>query len=324
MPKVGLSGALSKRIEASQNEHDPIDRAYDEMFGLNHKGDGEKIVELDLTHVKPHPQDPFKPYSEEKLKELADSIAKVGLLDPINVRPDKNGGYEILTGKNRSNAARLNGDKKIKAIVRDVDDDTAVMIITDSNLKHREKLLPSEKAFAYKLQLDAVKKQGKRSDLEENETSTQIAWKSESACLVAEHNEVSRDEIRRYIRLTYLIPELLELVDNDEIPLMAGVYISQIDEQAQKEVYQYFFVLNNEGKLDLKTSAAIKEAFKDRKMSITVDTLAKLLNKEKSKIKPKPFSINRSKFKDFADKLPNDNDLEKLFLEFLHEKFGDK
>ena len=323
MPKGGLSGALSKRIEASQNEHDPIDRAYDEMFGLNHKGDGEKIVELDLTHVKPHPQDPFKPYPEEKLKELADSIAKVGLLDPINVRPDKNGGYEILTGKNRSNAARLNGDKKIKAIVRDVDDDTAVMIITDSNLKHREKLLPSEKAFAYKLQLEAVKNQGKRTDLAESSTSVQIEQKL-SRSIVAGINDVKDSEIQRYIRLTYLIPELLELVDNDEIPLMAGVYISQIDEQAQKEVYQYFFVLNNEGKLDLKTSAAIKEAFKDRKMSITVDTLAKLLNKEKSKIKSKPFSINRSKFKDFADKLPNDNDLEKLFLEFLHEKFGDK
>ena len=323
MPKVGLSGALSKRIEASQNEHDPIDRAYDEMFGLNHKGDGEKIVELDLTHVKPHPQDPFKPYSEEKLKELADSIAKVGLLDPINVRPDKNGGYEILTGKNRSNAVKINGDKKIRAIVRDVDDDTAIIIITDSNLKHREKLLPSEKGFAYRLQLDAVKKQGKRTDLEENGTSAQIAQKL-SRDIVAENNDVSKDEIQRYIRLTYLIPELLELVDNDEIPLMAGVYISQIDEQAQKEVYQYFFVLNYEGKLDLKTSAAIKEAFKDRKMSITVDTLAKLLNKENSKKKSKPFAINRSKFKDFADKLPNDNDLEKLFLEFLHEKFGDK
>jgi len=323
MPKGGLSGALSKRIEASQNEHDPIDRAYDEMFGLNHKGDGEKIVELDLTLVKPHPQDPFKPYPEEKLKELADSIAKVGLLGPINVRPDKNGGYEILTGKNRSNAARLNGDKKIKAIVRDVDDDTAVMIITDSNLKHREKLLPSEKAFAYKLQLEAVKNQGKRTDLAESSTSVQIEQKL-SRSIVAGINDVKDSEIQRYIRLTYLIPELLELVDNDEIPLMAGVYISQIDEQAQKEVYQYFFVLNYEGKLDLKTSAAIKEAFKDRKMSITVDTLAKLLNKEKSKIKPKPFSINRSKFKDFADKLPNDNDLEKLFLEFLHEKFGDK
>lgn len=322
MPKGGLSDALSKRMGTAQDENDPIGVAYNEMFGLKHDNGGEKIVELDLVLVKPHPQDPFKPYTEEKLKELAESIAKVGLLDPINVRPDKNGGYEILAGKNRSNAVRLNGDKKIKAIVRDVDDDTAILIITENNLKHRERLFPSEKAFAYKLQLEAVKNQGKRSDLAENGTSTQIAWKSESAALIAEHNEVSKDEIRRFIRLTYLIPELLELVDDDKIPLMAGVDLSLIDEQAQREVYQYFFASDNGNQIDLKTGALIKQIFKDGKTPITADNLNKLLSKQQREQKPKPFSINRNKFKSFADKLPDDKELESLFIEFLKVKFG--
>jgi ParB family chromosome partitioning protein len=234
-----LSGALSKRITASQDGPDTVDKAYDEMFGLKNGDDKDKIVELDLALVKPHPRDPFKPYSEDKLKELADSIAKIGLLDPINVRPCGDGTYEILAGKNRSNAARMNGDKKIKAIARDIDDDTAIMIITDSNLKHREKLLPSEKAFAYKLQLEAIKKQGNRSDLKENKTSVEIQQKI-SRQIIADVYNVKDNEIQRYIRLTSLIPELLDLVDSEEIPLMAGVDLSHIDVQSQTTVYHYF------------------------------------------------------------------------------------
>jgi ParB family chromosome partitioning protein len=325
MPKPsGLSGALSKRIHASQDGAAAVDKAYDEMFGLKIGGgnhDHDKIVELDLSLVKPHPQDPFKPYAEDKLKELADSIAKIGLLDPINVRPCGDGTYEILAGKNRSNAARMNGDKKIKAIVRDIDDDIAIMIITDSNLKHREKLLPSEKAFAYKLQLDAIKKQGKRLDLEENSTSVEIQQKL-GRNIVAEINNIKDNEVQRYIRLTSLIPELLDLVDSEEIPLMAGVDLSHIDVQSQTTVYHYFFILHTEIQLDIKISTLIKAAFKEGKSSITTAKLSILLKQQQKKKKSKPFAINRNKFKDFADKLPDDQELESLFIEFLKARFG--
>ncbi len=321
MGKGNFTDALSKRMNAAQDGYDPISDAYDNMFGLSKVAEGGKrIVKLDISLIKPHPHDPFKPYTEDKLRELAESIARVGLLDPINVRPDENGGYEILTGKNRTNAVRLNGGEEIDAIITDADDDTAIMIITDSNLRHREKLLPSEKAFAYKLQLEAVKRQGKRSDLAGNGTSTQIAWKLESANIIAEHNEVSRDEVRRHIRLTSLIPELLEAVDSEDIPFMAGVDISFLDEPAQKEVYNYFCA-QEEAKLDLKTSALIKKIFNEGKMTITAEVLSKILNKPQNK-RIKPFSINRNRFKEFADKLPDDKELERLFLEFLQEKFA--
>lgn len=143
MGKDNLSNTLSKRIGEQKHEPHSIDRDYDEMYGLNYSNANENIVELDIALLKSHPKDPFKPYAEDKLKELSDSIAKLCLLDSVHVRPDGNGQYEILAGKNRTNATKLHGDKKIKAIVRDVDEETAIMIITDSNLKHREKLLPS-------------------------------------------------------------------------------------------------------------------------------------------------------------------------------------
>ncbi len=155
MPKNTMTEALSKRLAA---QTDSIETSYDEMFGI--QNDTEKIVSLDIRLLVPHPDDPFKHYSEAKLRELAESISKVGLLEPVIVRPAEGGQYEILSGKNRTNAARKNGEKKIRAIVKDADDIEAVMIITEANLKHREMLQPSEKGWAYRLQVEAIKKQG--------------------------------------------------------------------------------------------------------------------------------------------------------------------
>jgi ParB family chromosome partitioning protein len=304
---------------ASNPQGDSIDRDYNAMFGLGRDCDAEKVVELDLDIIKPHPLDPFKPYSEERLKELADSIASVGLLDPINVRPCDDGSYEILTGKNRANAVRLNGGRNIKAIIRDVDDDTAVIMVTDSNLKHREKLLPSEKAWAYKMQLDAIKKQGKRDVSADNRTSAPLAQKLSRDIVVA-NNGVGKDEAQRYIRLTNLVPEFLALLDEDKIPLRAGVNLSYINKQAQNEVYRYFFILNSEKRIDLKISELIKRTNNEGK-PITVDTLDRLLQKRRASAKPKSFSISRNKFKVFADRIPDDKELEKLFMEFLEERF---
>ncbi|MCL2699891.1 MAG: ParB/RepB/Spo0J family partition protein, partial [Defluviitaleaceae bacterium] len=119
----------------------------------------KKLMKIELGRLAPHPADPFKPYAEDKLRELAESIDKYGLFEPIVVRSAA-GVYEILAGKNRANAARSLGWAEIDAFLMDVDDDAALMIITDSNLKHRNKLLPSERGFAYKMQLDAIKRQG--------------------------------------------------------------------------------------------------------------------------------------------------------------------
>ena len=200
MGKNGLTAALANRIGTTES----LDAAYDAMFGLAQGNETDKIVELDLDSLCPHPKDPFKPYSDEKLEELAESIHDFGLIEPIVVRsvvrPDDDIAdgvkYEILSGKNRANAERLSGRKKIKSIIRDVDDDTALLIITDANLKHRETLLPSEKGWAYRLQMEAITKQGERRDLGENSTSVQNEQEL-SRTVVAENNNVKDSEIHR-------------------------------------------------------------------------------------------------------------------------------
>jgi ParB family chromosome partitioning protein len=232
------------------------------------------------------------------------------------------GQYEILAGRRRTGAVKLNGGKEIMAIIRDVDDDEAAMIVTETNLRHREKLYHSEKAFAYKLQLEAIKRQGKRTDLDDGTTSAQIAQKF-SRDIVAEKNEVSKDEIRRYIRLTCLIPQLLDLVDSEAMPFVAGVDLSYLDEPAQKLVHSFFFECDNGVKLDLKMAAALRASFKETG-NLTPEAIKSLCH---GKQKPNPsnaFSISRKKLLPYLDKLPDQDELERLFLEFLQVRFGNR
>lgn len=310
MAKNTVSGALSKRI--AQQQANSIETSYDEMFGLKH--DDEKIVSLDVSLLAPHPDDPFRHYSDAKLRELAESISKVGLLEPVIVRPAEGGKYEILSGKNRTNAVKKNGERTIRAIVKDVDDFKAVMIITEANLKHREKLNPSEKGFAYRLQLEAVSRQGMRSDL----TSVQFEQKL-SRKFVAEINEVKDSEIQRYIRLTYLIPELLEMVDEGEIPIMAAYQVSYLDAESQNVLFRY--LEESETKLTIKLAQKIRENFaKNLQLSAEkIENFKEYHNGKESKTVS--FKISREKLRQISEKIPDDK-IEELFLEFLAERFS--
>ena len=308
MPKNTMTEALSKRLAA---QTDSIETSYDEMFGI--QNDTEKIVSLDIRLLVPHPDDPFKHYSEAKLRELAESISKVGLLEPVIVRPAEGGQYEILSGKNRTNAARKNGEKKIRAIVKDADDIEAVMIITEANLKHREMLQPSEKGWAYRLQVEAIKKQGERNDLDAVQIEQKLSRK-----IVAEINEVKDSEIQRYIRLTYLIPELLELVDEGEIPIMAAYQISYLDEESQNIVFCYLEEADT--KLTIKLAQKIRENF-SKNLSLSAEKIGnfkEFISKEESKTIS--FKISRDKIRRISDGIP-DEKIEELFLEFLAERF---
>ncbi len=303
-----MTEALSKRLAA---QTDSIETSYDEMFGI--QNDTEKIVSLDIRLLVPHPDDPFKHYSEAKLRELAESISKVGLLEPVIVRPAEGGQYEILSGKNRTNAARKNGEKKIRAIVKDADDIEAVMIITEANLKHREMLQPSEKGWAYRLQVEAIKKQGERNDLAPVQIEQKLSRK-----IVAEINEVKDSEIQRYIRLTYLIPELLELVDEGEIPIMAAYQISYLDEESQNIVFCYLEEADT--KLTIKLAQKIRENF-SKNLSLSAEKIGnfkEFISKEESKTIS--FKISRDKIRRISDGIP-DEKIEELFLEFLAERF---
>ena len=311
MAKNTVSGALSKRI--AEQQADSIETSYDEMFGLKH--DDERIVSLDVSLLTPHPDDPFRHYSDAKLRELAESIEKVGLLEPVIVRPAESGKYEILSGKNRTNAVKKNGERTIRAIVKDVDDFKAVMIITDANLKHREILTTSEKGWAYRLQVEAIKKQGERNDLGAVEFQQKLSRR-----IVAEINEVKDNEIQRYIRLTYLIPELLEMVDEGEIPVMAAYQVSYLDTESQNTLLRY--LEETETKLTIKLAQKIRETF-SKNIPLSAEKIEKFIEyNNKRESKTISFKISREKLGRFSDAVPDDETIEKLFLEFLAERFS--
>ena len=191
----------------------------------------EKVVEIPLSELHPFKDHPFKVKDDEAMMEKADSIRQYGVLVPAIVRPDAGGGYELVAGHRRHHASELAGKETLPCIVRNLDDDAATIIMVDSNLQ-RESLLPSERAFAYKMKLEAVKHQGERSDL----TSPQVGQKSSWAVnQVAADAGESKSQIQRYIRLTELIPPLLDMVDEKKIALSPAYELSFLkpEEQAQ-------------------------------------------------------------------------------------------
>lgn len=189
----------------------------------------EKVIHIPLDEISDFPNHPFKVREDKAMIELSESIAKVGVLMPALVRPKENGGYEMIAGHRRKFATQYANIETIPCIVRNLSDDEATIIMVDTNLRQRENLLPSEKAFAYKMKLDAMKRQGLRTDL----TSTPLVEKLSVAELGKEYNE-SRETVRRYIRLTELIPDILEMVDNDLIALRPAVEISFLDKSHQE------------------------------------------------------------------------------------------
>lgn len=190
----------------------------------------EQIQQLPLTELHPFPNHPFKVLEDEAMQRTVESIAQYGVLAPLIARPRPEGGYEILSGHRRQYAAKLAGLETLPVIVRNMDDNAAVLLMVDSNLQ-REHILPSERAFAYKMKLEAIKNQGDRSDL----TSPQVAAKFRSDDAVAKDQGISGDTVRRYIRLTHLIPELLELVDQKQISFNPAVELSYLTEPEQRD-----------------------------------------------------------------------------------------
>ena len=174
----------------------------------------EKVVEIPLSELHSFKNHPFKVKDDEAMMETAESIRQYGVLVPAIARPDPNGGYELVAGHRRHHASEIAGKETMPVIVRDLDDDAATIIMVDSNLQ-REELLPSERAFAYKMKLEAMKHQGERSDL----TSSHVGTKLRADEVLAQQANTSRNQVQRYIRLTELIPPLLDMVDEKKIAL---------------------------------------------------------------------------------------------------------
>ena len=191
----------------------------------------EQVQQISIDALHPFTNHPFKVLDDEAMTRTVESIAQYGVLAPLIARPRPDGdGYEIISGHRRQYAAKLAGLDTLPVIVRQMSDDAAVILMVDSNLQ-REHILPSERAFAYKMKLEAIKNQGARSDL----TSPQVAAKFRSDDAVAKDQGISGDTVRRYIRLTNLIPELLDMVDEKKISFNPAVELSYLDESQQRD-----------------------------------------------------------------------------------------
>ena len=209
----------------------------------------EGTVDIDVRAIYPFEKHPFRVVDDEKMEELVESIKANGVLTPVLVRPDDEGTYEMISGHRRLHAAKKAGLLKIPAIVKEMTNDDAVIAMVDANVQ-REEILPSEKAFAYRMKLEAIKRQGARNDLtsplnggklKENEeiTSPQKGRKLEAADIVGKSMGVSGTQIQRYIRLTELIPKLLDMVDEKRLALSVAVELSYMNKNVQQWIYEF-------------------------------------------------------------------------------------
>lgn len=208
-------------------------KGYDDIFSTEQsraEEQQERVQEIPLSELHPFEGHPFKVVDDEAMMKTAESVRDFGVMTPAIVRPDPNGGYEIISGHRRHRASELAGKETMPVIVRDLDDDAAIILMVDANLQ-RETILPSERAFAYKMKMDALKHQGERRDL----TSAQLGQKSWAVNQVAEESGDSRVQVQRFVRLTELIPELLSMVDEKKIAFNPAVELSYLKPEEQKD-----------------------------------------------------------------------------------------
>ena len=207
--------------------------SYDDIFQTDQsreESQQERVQEIPLSELHPFKGHPFKVLDDDAMQKTVESIAQFGVMTPAIARPRPEGGYELIAGHRRHHASELAGKETMPVIVRDMDDDAATILMVDSNLQ-RETLLPSERAFAYKMKLEAIKHQGQRTDL----TSSQVGMKLQAMDIVGQEAGDSRNQVHRYIRLTELIPELLDMVDEKKIAFNPAVELSYLKKEEQKD-----------------------------------------------------------------------------------------
>lgn len=272
-------------------------------------GDNTEIIQtVNISELKPYEQQPFKVLIDESMEEIMESIKQNGVLSPVIARPHREGGYEIISGHRRVKACELAGITEIPVVVKNLDDDTAAILLVDSNLQ-RENILPSEKAFAYRLKLEAIKRQGERTDL----TSAQFVPKLTAREQVAQEAGVNRMEISRYIRLTNLIDPLLEMVDEKKIALNAAVELSYLGSKEQAEV------LNSIEKED--TAPSIAQAAKMRRFSqdgkLNPDVIDSIMQEQKpEKIK---ITLAGDKVKKYFPENYTEKQIEDIMIKLLDD-----
>ena len=260
MPKSSVNASLS---------------SYDDIFFTEEsrqEEQREQVRQIPIGELFPFKNHPFKVLDDDSMSDTVESVKQYGVLSPLIARPRPKGGYEIISGHRRQHAAELAGLETLPVIVRQMDDDAAIILMVDSNLQ-REHILPSERAFAYKMKLDAMKNQGTRSDL----TSTQVVSKLRSNEKLGAENNQSRETVRRFIRLTNLIPELLDMVDNKTVSFNPAVELSYLSPEQQQEVIRAMD--------DTQNFPSVSQAKRIKKLAqdgtFTTETVVAIMGEEK-------------------------------------------
>lgn len=267
---------------------------------------GEQDIELDL--IDSFPNHPYHAFDDVDMAELVASIEANGLLNPIIVRKKVDGRYEVISGHRRKRAYKILKINEIRAIVVDVDDNAAVIIMVDSNCQ-RSKILPSEKAFSYKMKLDAIKRQGKRTDL----TCTQLEHKyKKSREIVGEQAGKSAAQVARYIRLTNLVPELLEFVDSGRMKMQPAIELSYLDEESQRDLVD--IIDDTDVFPSFSQTVRMRKAFNNREL--TYKLIVKIMAEDKANQKPK-YRFPAEKINQYLPANMNDKQAEQYVLKAL-------
>ena len=280
--------------------------SFDELMGI---AKGEAASEIELKRIAPFRNHPFKVRDDEKMEELVESIRLQGVLTPVLLRPDDKDGYEMISGHRRMHAASKLGFEKIPAIIKELSDDESTIAMVNANIQ-REELLPSEKAYAYKMKLEAMKRQGKRRDLTSDHFGPKLA-----ACLIGQDSGVSGTQVKRYIRLTELIPELLDMVDEKRLGVTIAVDISYIDQDVQKWLFEY---IKDNGVIKPEQIAKLREHLE--KNTINQVEMIQLLNGSlKGRYPLKKVTLSEKKLNKYFPPHYSSSEIEGVIVTLLEE-----
>jgi len=277
------------------------------MNGKNYESVFKNVGEpIDLFLIDDFPGHPYKVIDNSDMTELAESIKANGLLNPIIVRKKADGRYELISGHRRKRAYEILKLKKINAVITDLNDDEAIIMMVDSNCQ-RSNILPSEKAFSYKMKLDAIKRQGKRTDL----TLSQVGKKFNAYEELARSSGDSRNQVHRYIRLTYLVPELLEFIDNGRMKMQPAVELSYLDEEAQRDIVDII----DETDVFPSFSQSVRMRKTD-KGELTYEKISEILSEDKPNQRP-TYRISAEKISQLIPREYNDRQAEEYIIKAL-------
>ena len=282
--------------------------SYDDLFGERKIDDKEKVVEIPLSDLYEFKNHPFKVLDDESMQEIVESVKQNGVLVPGIARPRVEGGYELIAGHRRKRACEITGIKTMPIFVRDYTDDEAIISMVDSNIQ-REELLPSEKAFAFRMKMEALNRRGIRSDLNGSENVGQTSRE-----MIASSLGITGRTVQRYIRLTELIEELLQLIDGKKIAFLIGVELSYLDKTTQKWIYDYL----NEGiMISSEQIAELKK--RQEEGSLTQATVSAVLMKRPVLKVKRNITINEKKLNSYFPGNYSREDMENVIYKLLEE-----